>query len=508
MIKFTGRMLTVLLLLTQAGCALPRLPFQIARSTASSQAPTPTFPGMAWNDRSIFLEGLSAADRGILNELPGASVYFITLDIAQDLVQIAGTETVYYTNRTGIDLDDIKFHLYPNLLGGQMVISSVKIEQQSSSPAYEQANSILDLHLPQPLQNGRTAQIEMSFQVTVPTSLEKSYGILASTQGVLSLAHAYPSVAVRTADGWDTEFPAPWGDILNNETSFYVVQVDAPSNLTIAATGRQVKRQVMGDRIQVTFAAGPARDFYLVGGSSYTKTSRSSGGITFNVYAPPGDEAQADLALTSAAAAIQDFNQRYAPYPYSEFDIVAIPTQALGIEYPGLVAILQDLFALSPSNAAGIQQTLEFTIVHEAAHQWFYNLVGNNQIDQPWLDESLAQFASFQYYSDRYGEAAGQTFKQKYLQGNWDAVNGENIPIGRPVGSYTDQQYLGIIYGRGAFFFMALEERMGAKTFDAFLHDYTADYSWQIANTNEIHDLAEKDCGCDLTKLFQEWVYP
>ena len=33
-------------------------------------------------------------------------------------------------------------------------------------------------------------------------------------------------------------------------------------------------------------------------------------------------------------------------------------------------------------------------VVHETAHQWFYSLVGNNQARDPWLDESLAEWAT------------------------------------------------------------------------------------------------------------------
>lgn len=32
------------------------------------------------------------------------------------------------------------------------------------------------------------------------------------------------------------------------------------------------------------------------------------------------------------------------------------------------------------------------SVAHEVAHQWVYSLVGNNQAENPWLDESLATF--------------------------------------------------------------------------------------------------------------------
>ena len=150
---------------------------------------------------------------------------------------------------------------------------------------------------------------------------------------------------------------------------------------------------------------------------------------------------------------------------------------------------------------------LESSTVHEAVHQWFYNMVGNDQVNEPWLDESLAQYATWQYYVDLFGENAAQGFESS-LESRWQRVSLEDIPIGLAVDAYQDKEYSAIIYGRGAFFFESLEQMMGAEKFDAFLHDYTNTYSWKIVTTEDFKSLAESECSCNLTPLFEEWVYP
>lgn len=35
------------------------------------------------------------------------------------------------------------------------------------------------------------------------------------------------------------------------------------------------------------------------------------------------------------------------------------------------------------------------TVYHEVAHQWFYYLVGNDENEEAWLDESFASFCSY-----------------------------------------------------------------------------------------------------------------
>lgn len=146
------------------------------------------------------------------------------------------------------------------------------------------------------------------------------------------------------------------------------------------------------------------------------------------------------------------------------------------------------------------------TVVHEVGHQWFYNLVGNDQLDEPWLDESLAQYVTWQYYEINFGAGAADGFEQSLLA-RWARVENAPIPIGQPVAAYAGREYGAIVYGRGAFFFEALKNRMGAEAFAAFLKEDAAGFSWENASTERLKLLAEKHCNCDLTPLFEEWVY-
>lgn len=73
---------------------------------------------------------------------------------------------------------------------------------------------------------------------------------------------------------------------------------------------------------------------------------------------------------------------------------------------------------------------------------------------------------------------------------------------------YTDgREYSGIVYGRGPLFVTALAEEMGQETFDEFLRDYYESHKWGIGTTDTFRQLAEQHCQCDLTALFEEWVY-
>jgi len=94
------------------------------------------------------------------------------------------------------------------------------------------------------------------------------------------------------------------------------------------------------------------------------------------------------------------------------------------------------------------------------------------------------------------------------LRARWARVDNQDIPIGMPVANYSDAEYSAIIYGRGPFFFEALREKLGDETFNAFMQDYAESNAWGIATTDSIQQLAQQHCDCDLSSLFEEWVYP
>ena len=48
---------------------------------------------------------------------------------------------------------------------------------------------------------------------------------------------------------------------------------------------------------------------------------------------------------------------------------------------------------------------------------------------------------------------------------------------------------------------------MGPETFETFLRDYYQTHQWGIATDGSFKQLAEQHCACDLTPLFEEWVY-
>lgn len=484
----------------------------LASCTFSPQTPTPSPEpkpdDTSWDDRSLFKDGLVQSQQPVLEELDGASVYHLEFHIAENLYHVTGHEEVRYTNTELTPLEEVQLRLFPNILGGKMDVSNIFIDEKPVSPSYDLQNSLLILPFAAPLQPGDHIVIKMDFAVQVPQTVDENYGVIAYVDDVLALAHAYPMISVYDDEGWNAEIPRDYGDVTYADASFYVVKVVAPKDLTLVATGREIDHTKDEQMQTSTVASGPGRDFFLAASPAYQEITQTFGEVTIHSYAPPEEKEAAQQALDMAAQAVQDFSRQYAPYPYTELDLVSTPTAAGGIEYPGTIVVASRVYeqAVNAVNE-GAKYNLAGVVAHEVGHQWFYNLVGDDQLDEPWLDESFAQFATLQFFQDEYG-AAGEEGLRSSFEARWKAVGHADIPIGLPVASYSGKEYGAIVYGRGPLFLVALKEQIGDAVFDEFLKDYVSQLAWGIATPEFMQTLAEKHCSCDLDALFNEWVYP
>jgi hypothetical protein len=513
--KITLSAILVMVILLACNCKTFTLLFNSPTITVSPVLPpanlktvTPALPpsdllnrapfNISWDDRSLFQRRLTSSYQDVLSRLSGASIYHLAFSLSNPPTYVNGVEEVRYINQETGPLTEVDFAIFSEILGGNIKVSNVLMDGKPVAPIFRAG--FMRVPLATALEPGRSVIFHTEFAITVPAlGGDFYYGIYGYNNGILSLAHAYPTILVYNEQGWNNQTPNLEGDPLFSDISFYLVSVDAPIDLTLVASGVDTDHRKTAHRQQVLYADGPARDFYLAAGTSFVKKTTKVGETTYNTFSPGGVDQPTQTALKTAEAAIADFSQRYGPYPYTEFNIVPIVTSAGGVEFPGMTAVAQNVYNQN--------SRLEAVVVHEVAHQWFYNLVGNETQQQPWLDESLAQFVTCQYFLDMYGAQAEQSCLDS-MKGIWDNINDQIIPIGEAVSAYTNNAYSAIIYGRGPLFFQALRQQIGQATFDSLMKDYITTFCWDIVTTDSFKKLAEKHCNCDLTSMFNEWIYP
>lgn len=468
---------------------------------ASLAVPEPNLFELPWEERTPFLSDISTQLQDEALALEGAPVYHLRWTLTP-LERLQARQEVRVVNRSGQPWNELWFHLLPNLLGAELRISDPRVDGSPVDVYFSNDDGLLRVDLTSPVEDGQAVVVGVDYVLEIPIASRRNYGIIGFDEEFLSLAHAYPLLAVFGEDGWDLDVPPHYGDLVHAESAFFRVSVAAPSDVALVSSGRQLKRRVEGDVQHLEIVAGPVRDFYLAGSFEAELVEARAGNVLVRGHAPgEAREAMAE-AVSHAVHALEIFERRFGAYPYRELDIVAISTSALGVEFPGLIALRKQL--LEPGER---ERWLESTTVHEVAHQWFYALVGNDQVSEPWLDESTTQYLTLRYFLDRYGAEGYREFRESLLS-RWQDVDRRKVPIGLPVESYTLREYGAVVYGLGPLVLEWLAGRLSRPGFDEFIRDYVSRYAFRLARSEDFQMLAESHCSCELTSFFQEWVRP
>ncbi len=534
----------LLLLLGTLACLVNTLPFgnQLPTSTATATQPIPTAPppsplpptptptppldptatptivvssvsptpDVNFGDLSPFRQAMlpDFADDVDIVANGGASRYFIEMTFdsssfdGDDGLHFSAVQRVRYTNNESVSLSEIYFRLFPNLLGGALVVDTVVVDNQNVTPALEAENSALRVPLSGELSPGDRTDITLVYEVTVPAGDQEGYNIFGYSDKTAALATFYPVIAVYDQNGWHTEIPIPYGDLTYLDTSLYQVQLTVPENMVVTASGSLLDSVSNGDGTKtLSLASGPMRDFYVAMRKDYQVLSEIVDGTVVNSYFPPGLEKGGQLALRYAADALRVFNRRFGQYPFAELDIVATSTSAGGIEYPGIVVVSERIY----NQEGGFFQ---HATAHEVAHQWWYSLVGNDQLNEPWLDESLTNYSAIIYWEEVEGQDSAERVLNGFMWGPYNQAKQQDRDkaVMGPVSNFTQEEYSTFVYGKGSLFFNALRQEAGDETYFEIMNTYYTDFKYEIATASDLFKTIEQVTGKKIEPLLESWL--
>ena len=450
-----------------------------------------------------------------LRELGDLPFYRLTVTLDPDKASYQGTLNLEYTNQEDSALGSLFFRLFPNggksYGGGKLAISRVDSQtREISGTSLSVQDSVLEVEFLEPLQSGEMVDLLLEFTGNIPRDFEGGgYGIFNSTETTVTLSGWYPLLAVYDQEGWNLDPVSGIGDSVYSDMAYYEVAVSVPAGWTVIGTGGLVEPGDWQDSSgSQRFVSGPARDFLLVAGAAYDSVSKQYQGVTVTSYFLPGHKVGGERALQVTGEALEIFHQVFGPYPYRELDVIEIPMRyAAGVEYPGVSLLSENIYD-SPGSS-----WFATVAAHEAAHQWWYNLVGSDVIDEPWLDEALTTYSSLLYFEELYGDTAYQQMLAYYRGSYQSAVERNNDhPVGEDLRYFESSQdrrqaYSPIVYSKGAVFFHELRERIGAEAFFSALHAYYNQNQYRIGTPEELLGAFEASAGQELDGFYQQWLY-
>ncbi len=358
--------------------------------------------------------------------------YSIDVQLDPDRRTLEGREVLTWRNVASVATSELQFHLYYNawkntrstwmrelLLGrgssfherpagdwGWIEVTAVRLLNADratpidlTSGAHHIApddgnaddETVLAVPLPHPVEPGGVVRVEIEWTSRVPRTFRRT----GTIGNYFFLAQWFPKIGILEDTGWNchqfhfaTEFFADYG--------VYDVRMTVPTGWVLGATGVERRVEDHGDGTSTHhYYQEDVHDFAWTVSPDFIDVRQQFEhpvlpDVQIRVLLQPEHVEQAARHVSATRAALKYYGEWFGAYPYDHVTVVDPAWQSAtgGMEYPTLFTARTRW--LAPGDVADPEEVT----IHEAGHQFWYGVVGNNEFEHAWLDEGLNTFAT------------------------------------------------------------------------------------------------------------------
>lgn len=427
--------------------------------------------------------------------------YTLNTTIDYDAHTLAVDETILYPNFTGNQINALTLAVVSNLWDGSFVLNAVSINGTPTT-THSLVGQRLDISLTEFVKPNETVSINIQYALVLPFAEQEDASvsrprIYGYTKRQLNLVNWYPFVVPNINGEWILHEPWFYGEHLAYDAADYEVGVKFTDPATAPVVASSGFAEVLGDSTRYTIKS--ARAFALAASREFQVSTMQQGDVAISSYYYPTLEPSGQAAMKASAEAIQIFSQRYGtPYPHKTLAIVMGDFND-GMEYSAFFYLSRDFYTLYISSQKPVSYLI-FVAVHETSHQWWFEQVGNDQAQQPWLDESLCTYSELIYYENIHPDLVKEWWT--YRVEVYNPQGFADIPIydGQGFRPYTNAAYF-----QGAHFLHKLRARVGDKAFFEFLQDYATQERGKIANGNDFFRILKTHTSTDYSDIVRQY---
>jgi hypothetical protein len=456
------------------------------------------------------------SDRG---DLPFTTQrYELTASLDPANKQVTGAARITFTNTSRAPLDALLFHLYLNAFeddqtvfmresGGAMrgqrahghgsidlkslVIAGRDVLRSAQRELIPNDFTQLRVPLEAPLAPGASMMVELRFVSTLPPVFARS----GYAGEFFAVGQWFPKLAKLEADGF-VGFPYHALGEFYADYADYTLEVDAPSDYALVASGNVIDETPHGKLTRHRFRADCVHDVAFMAGRDFQLDVESVDGVLIRFLSPPGYDAALLQHAAVVRAGLRRFGARLGRYPYATLSVVLTPRNAAGaagMEYPTLITTGGPWLPLPGLPALGGA----VITAHELAHQWFYGLLASDELHHPLLDEGLTEWASLDLLRSMYGarEGVGPVQLDRFEVERALAVRSPGIGAGKPAYDYDANEYASSVYARASSALESIRRAHGEARFSAALADYARANRFQHPGPEQLFTAFDRSYG-------------
>ena len=520
----------------------------------------------------IFVLSLNFAQGQSVNALKDERTsYQIQLKLDFDAGSYSGSERVRWINRGDRATAVLYFHLYSNLRtelptaspGNAVQIADneeprleitevrLPIDGTLLTHAIEDQGTSLRINLREPVAAGNSVEVLIGFKGVVPEVDSDETGLTSHVvkqvsaalrgdrelrrprnlnfrcRGVMLLGSSYPVLAVRQSDEWQRKLEASVGDNIFNEVADYAVEIEVEPGVALFTSAGEDQNKPSRKNTSF-FSAAALRDFAIIAGRSLRSEQIQVGDTTLRSIFIPEHERIGKRVLAMAQDALKVFSTKFGPLPLKTVTITEAPLVAgLGsTEFAGLGVIasayyvdfdapaMRNLPEIIREQRASVEESLEWSVAHLIAHEWWGAVVGNNPARDAVLDEAMASWSALRYFHEIHGEKKAATVKQDQLEGVYRiyrTFGGEDMDANRPSRDYRNTfQYAAIVTTKGALMLVQMQKLLGEEKLMLAIRNYYQANLLEIADVDDLRGALIAEASIEqrraVARTFNRWL--
>lgn len=441
----------------------------------------------------------------------------VTLDTGTQMVK--GSMTLRYTNNSPDVLKTLVLQNEQNtgtIDRFDQVVGAKSVALIPRKPGGDEY--MLQVVLAEPLRPGKTATFQVAWHFEMPPGGGYRMG---RDKNLYEVAQWYPRPSVYDdVKGWNmesyatnAEFYLDYGD--------YHLEVTLPAGFIVAATGtldnpkdvltatqmarlaqaatadtvihiitqaeleNGTARPTTQGMLTWKFHAKNTRDAAWATAPNYQWDATQWHGILAHAFYRPSQAAAWSDAADQTRMSIQEYSERWFPYPYPQATAVEGPVP--GMEYPMLAM-----------EAGGESKTgLYSVLTHEVGHNWFPMIVGSNERMHAWMDEGFNTFINTFSEARRYPAGGDQAARITRTPFNGQQTT---IETGNPTGNGDGAQY----FGTAAMLQMLRRDVLGEAVFDTAFKTYIKRWAFKHPTPMDFFRTMENVSGRKLDWFWRE----
>lgn len=456
---------------------------------------------------------------GCKKEKKQAGRYEITAEYVPETATLAGTTKFTYENNGDNEISVLKFQLYPNAYRkdalykpvpkaqesgayyqgesyGEMVISSVNGAKNWEVMGEDE--NVLYAYLERSLFPGDKVVLDIGFLLKL-ANVNHRTGV---TKNTVNLGNFFPILCGEKDGGFCETAYYQDGDPFLSETAEFKVTLKAPKDYMLASTGETLSERTLESKKEYELFANNVRDFALVLSDKYRVVSQTVGETELCYYYYQDENAQ--KTLETVAETFTYYEETFGAYPYAKYTLAQTGLCMAGQEYPCL-SMLSDAVEKEDKARA---------IAHEVAHQWWYGVVGSDQIENAWQDEGVAEYSAIAFFEnyEKYGitreNAVTDALKEyrSYYDVYGSVLGRTDTKMSRHLKDFlSEYEYQCLSQDKAVVMLDTLRKSVGDKKFFTGLKKYYSENKYKIASIDDFVSAFEKT-GLDVQGFFDSFL--